>query len=76
MYVQEPQTGKLAAKSSHPQQTLLANPAISNLKVASATPSTVSSSSSLFAEDPELFVQPTVTAGASAKSTVADVKSR
>jgi len=65
--------GKSAAK---PSNTLLANPATSNLKVASASPSTMSSSSSLFAEDPELFVQPSGTNSASANSAVAGVKSR
>jgi len=61
-------------KPSQSQQTLLAKPVISNLIAASASPSTMSSSSSLFAEDPELFVPPPVTNSESAQST--DVKPR
>ena len=69
--------GKIETKPAQTQHTLLANPAAGNLKAASATPSTVSSSSSLFADDPELFVQPSLTnSSAAAKSTVTGVKPR
>lgn len=59
-----------------PSNALLTNPLTASLKAASAPPSTVSSSSSLFAEDPELFVQPSATNTAPAKSVVTGAKSR